>query len=254
MSSSSAEKLVRLSKAGEELVRGAEHVRKSDSSLVTEIDVLSEKLLIEGLSALLPDSKFLAEEGHGTHDGDLHNLWIIDPIDGTTNFIHGIAAWCISIALYVEGRPVLGVVYDVPHATAYSACEGVEGMSVEGQSAEVSTTEQLSDALLATGFPISAIPQLDDYLRILGSLMTRTHGIRRIGAAALDLAWVACGKFDGFFEYNLKPWDVAAGAYLVHKAGGKVTTFSGGDDFLFARQILASNGRRLHVELLEAMR
>ncbi len=233
-------------------VRAAYSV-KADRSLVTAIDEMSEELLIEGLGRILLRSRFLAEESHSELEGKLDRLWIVDPIDGTTNFIHGIPAFAISIALYMQGKAVLGTVYDVASGIAYSACEGMEGITINGiKAAGVSATERLGDALLATGFPISAIPELGAYIEVLKRLMPITHGIRRIGAAALDLAWVASGRFDGFFEYNLKPWDVAAGAYLVQKAGGQVSGLDGNPDFLFSRQILASNGH-LHLELTNAV-
>ncbi len=214
---------------------------KSDKSLVTSIDVGSEERLVQGLQALLPGSTILAEENH-THDAKSDLMWIIDPIDGTTNFVHDFPMYCISVALWRKGEIVFGVVYDIPGDECFWTHSDINEVYLNEKPVRVSNAQTLNESLLATGFPSSAFARMDEYIEHFRYFMQHTHGIRRLGSAALDLAYVACGRCDGFFEYNLKPWDVAAGAFLVQKAGGTVTDFTGNDNYLFGGEMLASNG------------
>jgi len=222
---------------------------KADKSLVTTIDIGSEERLVKGLLNVLPGSTILAEENHHA-DTRSDLMWIIDPIDGTTNFVHDFPMYCISVALWHAGKIVIGVVYDIPGDECFWTHSETDAVYLNDKPVVVSKANDLSESLLATGFPSSAFARMDEYLEHFRYFMMHTHGIRRLGSAALDLAYVACGRCDGFFEYNLKPWDVAAGALLVAKAGGMVTDFSGGSNYLFGGEMLASN-TRIQNELLE---
>jgi len=220
---------------------------KGQMDFVTEIDKESEKRLIRDLSAILPESGFIAEEGTSTVRGRKFN-WIIDPIDGTTNFIHGVFPFSISIALMENEELVSGVIYDPLHGECFSACKNGPAL-LNGQVIQVSSRPMLSDSLLATGFPYNDFSLLEPYMGSLRELMASTHGIRRLGSAAMDLAYVACGRYDGFWEYHLKPWDVAAGTLIIRQAGGQVTDFFGGNNFLYGETFLASN-KLIHQEFL----
>lgn len=215
---------------------------------VTQFDRESERRIVARLRNLLPDSGFIAEEGTAGHAAERY-VWIIDPLDGTTNFIHGMAPTCVSIALCDSqltsetGRPVmlLGVVYEIWARECFSACEGRDGAFLNGQPIRTSHAPTLNDALIATGFPYTNFSRMEQYMKYLSWTMEHTHGVRRLGSAAADLAYVACGRVDGFYEYGLKPYDVAAGAYLVAKAGGRNSDFAGGDNWLFGQEMVASN-------------
>ncbi|MCB9246300.1 MAG: inositol monophosphatase [Flavobacteriales bacterium] len=211
---------------------------KSRNQLVTDLDVTIERKLVEFLGNLLPGSVFLTEEKtieqeHGRF------LWIIDPIDGTTNFVHGIPAYCISIALMVDGEIVLGVVFELNRGEFFHALKN-GGAYLDHNPIRVSTSAHIQNALIATGFPYYDYKRTSMYLVALEAFMKETRGVRRLGSAALDLAYVACGRFDAFFEYSLSPWDVAAGALLVKEAGGSVHDFHGKDQYLFGQEIIAS--------------
>jgi myo-inositol-1(or 4)-monophosphatase len=221
---------------------------KKDNSLVTSIDLGAEERLVSKLADLIPGAGFLAEENHDDRDKNL--LWIIDPIDGTTNFVHNFPMYCISVALAREGKVLMGIVYEVNSRECFWT-HADTGVAYLNQSPiRVSAAKTLSESVLATGFPANSFEQIDEYFAHFKNFMTITHGIRRLGSAAMDLAYIAAGRCDGFFEYNLKPWDVAAGAYIVQKAGGKVTDFSGKDNFIFGGEILASN-TWIHREFLD---
>lgn len=207
--------------------------------LVSYVDKESEKQIIEQLTKLLPESGFIAEEGTSSKHGERYN-WVIDPLDGTTNFIQGVPVYAVSIGLLVGDELVVGVVYEVGRDECFYAWkEG--GAFLNGEPIHVSERKDIHDALLATGFPYSNFDKLDKYLELLNWTMTHARGVRRLGSAATDLAYVACGRFDTFWEYDLKPWDVAAGVLIVKEAGGKVTDFSGGNTYLFGGEIIASN-------------
>ena len=208
--------------------------------LVSYVDKTSEQRIIAGLHKLLPESGFIAEEGTSEKHGERFN-WIIDPLDGTTNFIQGVPVYAVSIGLLEYDELVLGVVYEVGRDECFYAWKD-GGAFLNGKPIHVSDRNDIQDALLATGFPYSNFDLLDGYMSLLKWTMTEARGVRRLGSAATDLAYVACGRFDVFWEYDLKPWDVAAGALIVKEAGGAVTDFNGGNNYLFGKKIVASNG------------
>lgn len=232
----------------------AENVRaKGVHDLVTEVDEAAEQIITERLDAAFPDYVTLAEESAP----DLAEVaaaatrprWIIDPIDGTTNFTHGLAPFCVSIALQDGTDLVLGVVYEIGADELFAAVRG-RGLTLNGEPAGVSATDDLEDSLVTTGFPFREFDYLDAYLGVLRRFMLGTRGIRRPGSAAADLAYVACGRFDAFFEAGLAPWDVAAGIVLVREGGGRVTGLVPGADPLATGQIAATN-RALHDAVLD---
>lgn len=228
-------------------VRETDIARKGHNSLVSYADMESEKILVSGLEGLVANAVFLTEEATvAPQEGQWQ--WIIDPLDGTTNFLHGLPLFTISVALYREGHPAIGIVHDVMGGEVYHAIAG-RGAWRNGERMTLDSGRALEDSLIATGFPYYDYSGVDDYLQVLASLMRRTRGIRRLGSAALDLAWTASGRFDGFFEYGLHPWDVAAGALLVREAGGSVTDFDGGGNFLHGKTIIA--GREKVTEALQ---
>ncbi len=228
----------------------ADHIQeKQRNHLVTLADVEVERFLINGLRSIAPSSRFLGEETQHDPLTDAPT-WIIDPIDGTTNYVQHIPFYCISVALAVDRRVVLGVVHDPVHDETFHASEAQPGAFLNHRPISVSTTSKIESAVITTGFPFSDFSLIETYSRILQELMRRTRALRRPGSAALDLVGVAAGRMDGFYEYGLSPWDVAAGAYLVRKAGGRVSDFQGGDDYLFGRQIAAGNPT-VHRQLLE---
>jgi myo-inositol-1(or 4)-monophosphatase len=212
---------------------------KRHNDLVSYVDRESERRLTQGFAALLPDAGFIREEG-GDLRPEAEYRWIIDPLDGTTNFIHDVPAYCISVALQYRATTILGIVHDVPRGEVFFAIKG-QGAWLGDRLIQASRHGELGQALLGTGFPHVKNEKMGDYLAAIQSFLSSCHGIRRFGAAALDLAYVACGRLDGFFEMGLSPWDVAAGALLVEEAGGVISDFQGGSDFLFGRQIVATN-------------
>ncbi len=220
---------------------------KSLNSLVSYVDIESEKLLVASLGRLVPEASFHTEE-QTVSDAHKPYQWIIDPLDGTTNFVYHIPVFSISIALYHQGVAVLGIVYDVMHKECFYAYEG-GGAYLNGKLISVSGRNHLSECLVATGFPYEIFDYSAHYLSILETLMPQCRGIRRLGSAAIDLAYTACGRFDAFFEYNLNAWDVAAGAYIVQKAGGQVTDFSSTTCFIAHREIIATNNN-VHQQML----
>ncbi len=213
---------------------------KGKMDFVTDIDKASEKLLLDGLAKILPAAGFIAEEGTYTQRGEVFN-WIVDPIDGTTNFIHGVFPYSISIALMENEELVIGVIYDPTHDECFTAWKNGPAQ-LNGKTIHTSNRGSLSQSLVATGFPYTDFTLLDAYIGSLKELMACTHGIRRLGSAAMDLAYVACGRYDAFWEYHLKPWDVAAGTLIIKQAGGQVSDFSGGDNYLFGKTYVATNG------------
>jgi len=212
---------------------------KSKNDFVSYVDKTSEVQIIKALSKLLPDSGFIAEEGTSSKKGEVYN-WIIDPLDGTTNFIHGIPCYAISIGLMRNEELVMGVIYEINLDECFYAWEDSKAY-LNGKEISVSKTAVVADSLLATGFPYYDYSRMDEYMELFRYFMQHTHGLRRLGSAATDLAYVACGRFDGFYEYCLQPWDVAAGAFIVKQAGGKVTDFKGEDNYIFGREIVAGN-------------
>jgi myo-inositol-1(or 4)-monophosphatase len=222
--------------------------KKGFNDLVSYVDKTSEKKLIKGLQTILPGSGIFAEEGGGNFDNKY--TWVIDPLDGTTNFIHRLPCFAISIALFEapnprKGRkdciPILGVVNELNLKECFSAIKG-KGAKLNGKKISVSPQKKLADSLIATGFPYNDFEQQEEYMQLFQELMKCTQGLRRIGSASVDLCYVAMGRFEAFYEYGLKPWDVAAGALIVQEAGGKLSDFTGGNDYLFGKSIVATNG------------
>jgi myo-inositol-1(or 4)-monophosphatase len=222
------------------------------NNLVSYVDHEAERRLVAGLSKILPDAGFITEEGTVQQAHEHEYTWIIDPLDGTTNFLHGLPVYAISIALVKKGRPVLGVILDIARSDCFHAAEDGNAYCND-RTIRVSAASQLGDSLLATGFPYYHFEKQDAYLTIIKNFLEQSHGVRRIGSAAIDLAYVACGRFEGFFEYNLNPWDVAAGALIVQQAGGRVTDFKGGDNYLFGGELCASN-TGIHDAMLETIK
>lgn len=214
---------------------------KGLNDLVSYVDKNAEKQLVRNLSKLLPDAGFITEEETIDTLGKTYT-WIIDPLDGTTNFIHGIPTYAISIALYEEDKPVIGIVYEINRGEMFFTFKGGAAY-LNNKEIKVSKNDKLSQSLLATGFPYYQFDKQLQYIQLFTEMMQKCHGLRRIGSAAVDLAYVACGRFDAYFEYNLNSYDVAAGAYLVQQAGGSVMNFSGGDEFLEKREMLATNAK-----------
>lgn len=221
------------------------------NNLVSYVDKESEKKLVIALRKLFPRAGFITEEGTVEQSSEHEFNWIIDPLDGTTNFLHGLPPYAISIGLAREKKPILGVIYDICHNECYHAVENGQAFC-DNRIIEVSSIRTLSESLLATGFPYYHFDKREDYLDIIKEFLNETHGIRRLGSAAMDLAYVASGRMEGFFEYNLNAWDIAAGTLIVQQAGGKVTDFRGGDNYLFGGQLCASN-LHIHDEMLKTI-
>jgi myo-inositol-1(or 4)-monophosphatase len=210
---------------------------KDRNDLVSYVDKQAELQLIEKLGKILPEAGFIAEES--SPDKNTKELnWIIDPLDGTTNFIHNIPSYAVSIALASKTEILLGVVYNIPQDEMFYAHKKGKAFLNEKE-ISVSKNAKMSDCLIATGFPVKNFDRLEGFQKTTEYFMKNTRGIRRIGAAAVDLCYVACGRFDGFFEYNLSSWDVAAGALIVKQAGGVVSDFSGGENYIFGRETVA---------------
>jgi myo-inositol-1(or 4)-monophosphatase len=219
------------------------------SNLVSYVDKESEKRLVTALKKIIPGSGVLAEEGTDSK-GENEFQWIIDPLDGTTNFLHGLPIFAISIGLRRNEKTVLGVVHEVTHNECFHAIENGKAHCNQKE-IQVSPITRLNESLLATGFPYYHSDKKDTYLDIIKIFLEKTHGIRRLGSAAIDLAYVAAGRLDGFFEYDLKPWDVAGGAFILQQAGGKVTDFKGGGNFLFGGELCAAGN--IHVDMLKVI-
>ena len=217
--------------------------QKQVNDFVTEIDQASERIIIETLLTAYPDHGILAEESgsqHGNPNAD--HIWIIDPLDGTTNFIHGFPVYCVSIALQVRGKLEQAVIYDPTRNDLFTATKG-RGAYMNERRIRVSKRVRLNECLISTGFPFRPEDDFNKYLRLMGDVMQRTAGLRRPGAAALDLAYVAAGFSDGFFELGLQPWDMAAGALLVTEAGGLVGNFTGDANYLEHKECMAASPR-----------
>jgi len=212
---------------------------KGQHDFVSYVDIEAEKKLTGELSRLLPGAGFIGEEGTARESNN--NLtWIVDPLDGTTNFMHRVPVYSISIALAQKDKILLGVILNVPtDELFYAYNEG--GAWLNGKRIYVSETKTLEDSLIATGFPFKNYERLDNFMYCLEFFMGHTHGVRRMGSAAIDLAWVACGRFDGFYEYGLNKWDVAAGIVIINEAGGLVSDFSGNLNNIDGSEIVAAN-------------
>jgi myo-inositol-1(or 4)-monophosphatase len=225
---------------------------KGPGEFVTAADLKAEKILRAELSKARPGYGFLLEEGGTVRGSDEHHRWIIDPLDGTTNFLHGIPQWAISIALERDGEIVAGMVYEPIRDEAFWAEKGV-GAFVNDRRLRVSARRQLGDAVIGTGIPFRERGDHRAYLKTLAAVMAATSGVRRPGSAALDLAYVAAGRFDGFWEFGLQPWDIAAGILLVREAGGYVTDINGGNDMMKSGNVLAANDH-LHAPLAKLLK
>ncbi|HNY02892.1 MAG TPA: inositol monophosphatase family protein [Bacteroidales bacterium] len=229
---------------GQFLMQEVHRIRREDVEVkglhnyVTHVDRESEQRLVDRLGTLLPGSGFIAEEDPNLKPGEL--TWVIDPLDGTTNFIHGVPLFSISIGLMQGDKTLLGVIREPNLGETFYTWEGAPSY-LNGQTIRVSKTPAVSQALFATGFPYYDYSLLDDYLQLFRYLLQNSRGVRRLGSAAADLAYTACGRYDGFYEYGLSPWDVNAGGLIVKNAGGTVTDFRGTDNYTFGRQILAAN-------------
>ena len=224
-------------------VRPEEIETKDLNSLVSYVDKKAEEQLVEGLSDLWPGAGFITEE-ETVAQSNGNTVWIIDPLDGTSNFLHGIPHFSISVALMVGGTLRMGMVLDVVLDELYYAWEG-GGAYLNDRPIHVSTTTSISDSLVATGFPYK-VEDVRPLIRTLGYFMRYARGIRRFGSAALDIVYVACGRFDCYYETTLNAWDLAGGVFIVKEAGGTVSDFKGGDDYLFGKNLIVSNTRIHH--------
>jgi myo-inositol-1(or 4)-monophosphatase len=212
---------------------------KGLNDLVSDVDKTAEQIIVRELQVIMPEAGFIVEEN--TVEGKKEYNWIVDPLDGTTNFIHGIPCYAVSIALEKNGEILAGVVYEVARDECFYAQKG-KGAFMNGKHIHVSKREKLKDSLIATGFPVHNFNRMDDFFSCLGYFIENTHGVRRIGSAASDLCYLASGRVDAFFEYNLNPWDIAAGALIVIESGGTVHDFSGNQNWLFGKEISCTNG------------
>jgi len=211
---------------------------KGLNDFVTNVDRAAEEKIIETIREYYPDHAFLAEESGLRGDSD--HVWIIDPLDGTTNFIHGVPVFGVSIALQIKGRIQVGVVYDPNRQELFTAVRG-RGAQVDGHKIRVSGRRSLEGALIGTGFPYRSPDKLQAYVGMLSDVLQQTAGIRRPGAACIDLAWLAAGRYDGFWEFGLKIWDIAAGSLLVREAGGLISELQGTTDYLESGNVVAGS-------------
>ncbi len=227
--------------------------KKGDINLVTEADLASEKHIIERVKSYYPKHAILAEESGDAVllDGVNTWKWIIDPLDGTTNFAHGYPCFCVTIALEHDGEIVIGVTFDPTRGELFAAERG-KGATLNGKTIRVSDTEYLSESLIVTGFPYD-FKQKENFARHLTDFLLKSRGVRRDGSAAIDMAYVACGRFDGFWEDGLNPWDVAAGYLLIEESGGQVTYYNGEKYNIYSPPICGSNGL-IHREMLEVLK
>ena len=226
--------------------------KKGAIDLVTEADLASEKLIIDRIKSYYPRHSILAEEsGEAVIIDDSKWKWIVDPLDGTTNYAHGYPCFCVTLAVEHEGEIVIGVSYDPTRDEMFSAEKG-RGASLNSKTITVSETKKLSDSLLVTGFPYD-LSQRDNFAGNFTTMLLKSRAVRRDGSAAIDLAYVACGRFDGFWEEGLNPWDMAAGILLVKEAGGIVSNYDGSEFSIYNPPLCTSNGL-IHNEMLEVLR
>lgn len=218
---------------------------KGTHDFVTFVDKAAENKLVDGFKKIIPEAGFIAEEGTGNNELNRY-IWIIDPIDGTTNYIHHLPPYSISVALMHNQQIIMGIVYEITLNECFYSWQGSNAW-LNGNKISVSNQQKVKNSFIATGFPYINFERIEPYMKLLQYLMQNTPGVRRLGSAAVDLAYVACGRFEAFFEYNLKPWDVAAGTFIVQQSGGMVTDFRGGDDYIFGKEMIATNGN-IHQE------
>jgi len=212
---------------------------KSKNDFVSYVDQEAERQLVRVLKEIMPEAGFVTEEGTAVEQGEDY-LWIIDPLDGTTNFIHASTPYAISIALTYKQEPVVGVIYEITRNEIFYAWKGSKAY-LNGKEIQVSATDKLSEALIVSGRPHHYMDRYPELLNSVDYFLKNTHGLRLSGSAASDLAYVACGRYDGRFEFNLKPWDIAAGVLIIQQAGGFISDFKGGNNYLKNGSVLASN-------------
>lgn len=223
---------------------------KGLNDMVSYVDKTAEEMIVAGLEKILPEAGFITEEKTKNKIADRYN-WIIDPLDGTTNFIHGLPVFSVSVALQEYGELVAGVVYEINLDECFYAWKGAPAY-LNGKEIKVSNCPTISNSLIATGFPYYDFEKQPQYIELFTYLMKNCHGLRRLGSAAVDLAYTACGRFDSYYEYNLNAWDCAAGIVIVRQAGGEVVNFKSGNEVLESRELLATNGK-MTGEMLEAI-
>jgi myo-inositol-1(or 4)-monophosphatase len=219
-------------------IKASDIETKSNASFVTYVDKTSEAMIVEELKKLIPEAGFVTEEGTAINKGE-ELIWYIDPLDGTTNYIHGLFPCSVSIGLSQNGEMVAGVVYELGQKELFYAWKGSKAF-LNGKEIRVSETVHSADALIGTGFSYHDFEHTRNFLSAMGELMKGASGVRRMGSAAADLSYVAAGRFDAFFEHDLHAWDVAAGGFIVQQAGGKVTDFNGGNNWLFGGEMVAA--------------
>lgn len=212
---------------------------KGEQNLVSYVDKGAEKIVVDGLKRLLPEAGFITEEGTATHSDERYK-WVIDPLDGTTNFVHGLPPYCVSIALMDGDEIVIGVVYEVTHDEMFYAWSGSDAY-LNGEIISASDVKTIEDSLIAVGFSHSVIDELPDILNKMAWYQKNSNGIRRLGSAAADLVYVACGRLDAYSQIKLAAWDVAGGALIAMRAGAIVSDNSGGDNYVFGGEIVAAN-------------
>jgi myo-inositol-1(or 4)-monophosphatase len=233
-----------------EFKKGGFEVRqKGFHDLITDADIAAEKEILRVIKDSFPEDDILAEESASYDSLSDNRTWIIDPIDGTTNFAHDFPVYCVSVALWVNQKPKAGVVIEVTRDEEFSAVEG-EGAWLNGKAIQVSKTKNQRDGFVGTGFPYDDLSLVDSYLGLFKVLMKELQGIRRPGSAAFDLCCVACGRFDGFYEYSLHIWDLAAASLIIKEAGGVVTDWNGGEGWPFGQRMIAGN-EHIHGYLLK---
>jgi len=237
-------------KAGLGRARKVRH--KGFRDLVTELDLAAQAEIVGRIEAAFPDHRIMAEEDEAGPPELSGPVWIVDPLDGTTNFVHGLPTYCVSICLNVDGQAQVGVIYDPERDEIFSARQG-EGAFLGDQPIRASAQDELSQSLLVTGFPYDLESQIEVIMARFQRLLTLSQGVRRLGSAALDLAYVACGRMDAFWEDGLHPWDMAAGVLLVAEAGGRVSDLDGQPFDLLSGRILASNNL-IHQSTIAALR
>ncbi|MDR0413831.1 MAG: inositol monophosphatase [Prevotellaceae bacterium] len=220
---------------------------KGLNNYVSDVDRNAERQIVTALRRLLPEAGFIAEEGTATCSNERYR-WVVDPLDGTTNFIHGLAPYAVSIALMDGKEVILGVVYEAVAGECFYAWKGSKAF-LNGREISVSKVTTVENSLIATGFPYYNFQKIQRYMKSLTYFMQRSQGMRRLGSAATDLAYVACGRVEAFYEYSLQPWDVAAGSLIVAQAGGRVSDFSGGDNYIFGQELVSTNAN-IHEEFL----
>jgi len=241
--------------AGNIIIRSLQHVEhlevttKGRNDFVSDVDRLAENEIISVIKKAYPDHAILAEESGRSGDND--TVWIIDPLDGTTNFLHGFPHYCVSIAVMVRGKIEHGVIYDPLREELFTASRG-DGAQLNDRRLRVAKRKELTDGLLATGFPFRNPQHLPAFLATFNSLFTQVADVRRTGSAALDLAYVAAGRIDGYWEIGLKKWDLAAGVLLIEEAGGVVSDFVGGDNYINSGNVVVAN-LSLHKQMIDSI-